>query len=56
MGAGSFYIVWWGYKNMLPIDGGSKIHSSWMGVAKMLPIFTGYLSGRENYAQSDGGR
>ncbi len=24
---------------MLPLDGGSKMHSSWMEVAKMLTIF-----------------
>ncbi len=39
VGAGSFNIMWWGYKYMFPLDGGSKILSSWMGVAKMLTFF-----------------
>ncbi len=28
VGGGSFNIVWWGYKYMFTLDGGSKIHSS----------------------------
>ncbi len=39
VGGGSFNSVWWGYKYMFPLDRGSKIHSSWIDVAKMLTIF-----------------